>query len=131
MKGSLATQGRLGLRVVRTPCDLLHVSGVGWYTHHAVGCDAGLSQPQPQPWVGVVDLDCLQKRLESQRRLAKEQLLQPDVVEESVAAVHSQHSQRPPGERGGCRYTRGEGQCAQQHYSNEQCMLEGACMYKA
>lgn len=67
--------------------------------------DASLCQPQPDPGVGVEDLDHLQERVEGGHGVAGVELLETEVVEEDVAGVHAQDCQRTP--REGCGWGRG------------------------
>ena len=59
--------------------------------HLGVCCNAGLSQPQPEPGVCVVDLHHLEEGIEGWEGLPPAELLETQVVEQHVAAVHPQY----------------------------------------
>ena len=51
----------------------------------------------------MVDLNHLQQRVEGSHWVAGIELLEPQVIEENMATVDTQHHQRPTGERSSCR----------------------------
>ena len=63
------------------------------HTYISVSSDAGLSQPEPEAGIGVVDLNNLQERVKRSERMATIQLEKTKVIEKNVTTVHTKDSQ--------------------------------------
>ena len=63
------------------------------HTHHTVSSHTRFRESEPQLRVAVEDLHCFEEVVKRLHWAAHEEVLQPKVVQEDVAAVDTQHSE--------------------------------------